>query len=181
MNPNGALGRSLAVLRWVVVGLVGASLLVPVLLTVLTSYRLVVVDGGSMEPTYAYGDVLVVETDLTSDAATAALAPGNVVVIGDAQPSYTHRVVAVRDGGGGTDGGVVATLRGDANATDDPMDVTAGDVYGTPAVHLDGALGDAVRWATSQAGRIVLGLALVAAFFVPRPRAAQPGEVRAGV
>lgn len=175
MTPGGVRGRPLAVLRLVLVGLVGASLLAPVLLTVLTSYRLVVVDGGSMEPTYAYGDVLVVETDLTADAATAALAPGNVVVIGDAHPSYTHRVVTVRD----EDGGVVATLRGDANATDDPMDVTAEDVYGTPTAHLGGTVGDVVRWATSQAGRVVLGLVLIAAFFVPKRRATQPGEVRA--
>ena len=87
---------------------------------------------GSMSPGLPAGSLLVVR-----DTAAAAVQPGDVVMVQrpDHRP-VTHRVVAVRPLTEVTDGRVALTLRGDANATDDPqpylVDRVGRMVFGIP-------------------------------------------------
>lgn len=116
--------------------------------------RMLVVDGGSMAPAYAVGDVLLVAPPTGVD-----LVVGEPVVVGDGETRYVHRVVEVD--------GERARLRGDANSAVDPGWVTQDEVTGVVAAHLPGAIAVAIVAATSLPGRIALALALVFLFLIP--------------
>lgn len=140
-----------------IVGL-AIALLVPVLLRV-TPFALRVVDGASMTPTYAVGDVLVVR----------ALRPGeprplDVVTVEHGDVSYTHRVMRIEHGR--------YVLRGDANGSEDPMTVTREQLLGTVQHHLAGLPADAVRLSTSWPGRLLLAVLLVMLLGWRRPQQA---------
>jgi signal peptidase I len=80
-------------------------------------YRIVAIEGGSMEPTLSRGDLIVVRP------APPILEPGMILVMTVGNSTVTHRVVTVN-----ADGTFVT--RGDANGVDDrwnPQDV---DVQG---------------------------------------------------
>ena len=95
-------------------------LVAPMLAPLVTGHRLVVVDGGSMAPSFDAGDVLVTAAPSGHD-----LHVGAVLVIGTHESLYTHRVVEVDRAGDETR----ARLRGDANPVPDPGWVRQGDVY----------------------------------------------------
>lgn len=134
-------------LRLVLAGLCALILLLPIG-TTLAGLRLLVVDGASMAPTYRVGDIVVIGGPTGSD-----LTIGAVVLIGDGEDRYVHRVVA-RDGD-------LATLQGDANEVADPAPVAQEDVAGVVLAHIGGTAAIVVNVTTSVAGRIALVLVLV--------------------
>ncbi|MFT4211796.1 MAG: signal peptidase I [Microbacterium sp.] len=145
--------RAISVARWVVAALVALALVVPIGISAVGA-KLLVVDGGSMSPTYLVGDVVVVTPPTGDD-----LVVGDVVMVGDDEHRYVHRVVAVGAG--------LATLKGDANDVADTAQVTQEQVDGVVAWHLGGAAGVAVAAAISVEGRIALVLVLVLLVLAP--------------
>lgn len=89
----------------------------------LTGRDSIVIGGGSMEPAIHLGSAVVI-----SPVAPTDLAVGDVVSmrIGQAQATFTHRIVAVVDR---PDGRFIRT-KGDANAEPDPSLVPASAVIG---------------------------------------------------
>ncbi len=88
--------------------------------------RLVIVESGSMAPTYPVDSLLVV-----SPVRPATLQPGDPITYVDRRAGgalVSHRVVRVLDGP--TTEGLSLVTRGDANATDDPDPVPAAAVRG---------------------------------------------------
>lgn len=120
-------GRRLAVGQWargtVVVALLGvAALLVA---SYVLGWRLLVVESGSMAPTYPIGSLTVV-TPADSDE----LAAGSSIVFVSQNGSgalVSHRVVRRVE----TDDGLAFETRGDANPAADPLLVPVRDVRGT--------------------------------------------------
>jgi len=152
--------RVLGVLRWAGIGVIALLLVLPLVPSWLGG-RLLVVDGGSMAPSYLRGDVLLIAAPTGDD-----LVLGAPVLVGDDDARYVHRVVEV-DGEGGR-----ARLRGDANATADPGWVTQDQVSGFIAGHVNGAPAVLLVAATSLPGRIALGLLLLLLLAVPALRGA---------
>lgn len=139
--------RALRVTAAVGTAIIGLVLVAPVLAPLVTGHRLIVVDGGSMSPSFDAGDVLVTAVPTGDD-----LVVGAVVVIGTPGSLYTHRVIAV-DGVGDE---ARARLQGDANAVPDPGWVGQNDVYATVLTALTGPTGHLVRAVTTMPGTIVL-------------------------
>lgn len=110
--------------------------------------RMLVVDGGSMAPTYAVGDVLFVGAPTGDD-----LVAGEPVVVGDGASRYVHRVLEVD--------GDRARLQGDANAVHDLGWVTQADVSGVVLAHVASPVAGVLVLFTSVPGRIALALALM--------------------
>jgi signal peptidase len=75
-------------------------------------YRMVVVDGISMEPAYKRGDVAIVHDGV--DPAT--LAVGNVILFRQGSLPVVHRIIAIEEGTAGR----VFTTQGDNVGTPDP-------------------------------------------------------------
>lgn len=146
-------GRVASIVRWGLIALVATVLTVPAVLPVI-GLRLLVVDGGSMSPTYRVGDIIALSPPTGDD-----LRIGTVVSIGDGSTRYVHRVVAVSDDGR-------ATLRGDANAVSDPQQVSQSDVTGVVKGHIDGLTAAVLGMITSVAGRIALALTLTSLVIV---------------
>lgn len=137
----------------VVAAIIGLVLIAPVLAPLVTGHRLIVVDGGSMSPSFGAGDVLVTVAPTGDD-----LHLGAVVVIGTRGSLYTHRVVEVEGAGENAR----ARLQGDANSVPDPGWVRQGDVYAVVLTALTGAAGFAVRAVTTVPGTIVLLVVAIA-------------------
>lgn len=93
-------------------------------------YRLYVIHTGSMTPALKPGDVVFDKPSHLGDAVldrpvpNAAIKPGEIVTfIADSHGSLvTHRIVSVTNG--------VIVTKGDANATNDPWNLTASQVVG---------------------------------------------------
>jgi signal peptidase len=86
-------------------------------------YHVIAIEGGSMEPTIARGDLIVVTP------APAAVQPGMILTLQVGRRVVTHRVVAVRP-----DGSFVT--RGDANNTNDDWGSQPVRVYGQYAFRI---------------------------------------------
>lgn len=142
------------VLAWVLLALSGCLLLAPNLAPLVTGHRLVVVDGGSMEPTMYRGDVVLTAPPVGDD-----LQVGNVVVVGAPPAGYTHRVIETT--GEGTD--KRARLQGDANDVADPHWVSQTDVTAVPVWSLSGVPAVFVRSALQPPGSLVITALLVVA------------------
>lgn len=154
--------RAWAVVRVVLVVVLALVLLVPALLPAVTGHRLVVVDGGSMSPTFEVGDVL-----LTAPPTGDDLHVGRILVVGAEGSVYTHRVVEVDADG------ARARLRGDANDVADPGWVTQEDVYAVYVSHASGAAATVVRSVTTMPGNLVL-LAIAVGLLLIGVRPARP-------
>ncbi len=146
-------------------------LVAPMLAPLVTGHRLIVVDGGSMSPSFDVGDVLVTAAPTGDD-----LQLGAVLVIGTQGSLYTHRVVEVDREGGATR----ARMQGDANPVPDPGWVRQGDVHAVVLVALTGPTGHLVRLVTTVPGTIVLLVAAIVLLLtgagdaVRRPRRRSP-------
>ncbi len=107
-------------------GAVAVPLALLLLVTSVRGDRLVVVESGSMAPTYATGSLLVV-----SPARSAEIGVGDVIAYADESRGgalVSHRVVSVLEG---DEVGARSFLtQGDANATVDPEPVGAAAVRG---------------------------------------------------
>jgi signal peptidase I len=145
--------RPARLLRLVAIAAVTLTLIAP-LVWGIWGARILVVDGGSMAPTYEVGDVLLVSAPRGDD-----LVVGDPVVIGHNENRYVHRVVEVD--------GDLAQLRGDANNTNDPGWVSQSDVSGVVSIHFSRPGAALIVAATSPEGRVALGLALVFLLLIP--------------
>lgn len=135
----------LRVARAALAALIALVLIVPALAPLVTGHRLIVVDGGSMRPTFDVGDVLVTAAPTGDD-----LAVGAILVIGRTGSLYTHRVVEVDPEQ------QRARLRGDANPVADPGWVAQSDVYAVYLDHLTGPFAQLVRAVTTLPGTLIL-------------------------
>ena len=88
-------------------------------------YKMVSITGGSMEPTIARGDLVVVRP------APSTVEPGMILVMTVGGQVVTHRVVAVNDDG-------TFVTRGDAN--------TVNDAWGSQQVQVDGQYVATIPW-----------------------------------
>lgn len=93
-----------------------------------TGYQVLVITGGSMEPTYHLGSALLLK-DLAEDEVTV----GDAVTYTSVEGTLTtHRVIATPK----RQGVQYLQTQGDANAEPDPNFVPAAAVVGTPVAHL---------------------------------------------
>lgn len=118
--PPGPSRSPLLALREILLNLAavgGAVCIVLVLLALVLDITLIMFKTGSMAPTIPAGSVAVVR-----EIPASGIDVGDVVTIDrpDALP-ITHRVTTVGDGGGEQR---VVTMKGDANASDDPAPYT---------------------------------------------------------
>lgn len=156
-----AVDRSRTVLRAVlgtarllVAAAVVALLAGPAVLTWVSGMQFVVVDGGSMEPAYTYGDVILVAPPTGED-----LVPGAVVTVRQKNGAlYTHRVISVDNG--------QAITQGDANSTPDTDPVLQADVFGAVAVHIGGPAAKLLQLTGTAPARISL-VAIIIGLFLP--------------
>ena len=157
-----------AFLTWAVASFVLAVLLAAALPLALGDTSMVV-RSGSMTPAIRTGDVVVVRPIAPTEAAI-----GDIVTFKDPAGSdrlLVHRVRAISRSG---DQFEVIT-KGDANSTQERWKVAADGTIGTVAYRVP-ALGFAVGWISSPAGRIglvivpalLLGLMLLMRIWRPR-------------
>jgi signal peptidase I len=148
--------RALSAIRWMLVAVLVAMLIVPVLWTLVTRQDFVKVDGKSMEPVYSVGDVILVGPATQSD-----FAPGHIITVrNDAGELYTHRVVTVD-----TDGN--AQLKGDGNAFEDPGTVTFSSVEGAVRHHIDQPYANAFLLLATWPARISVLVLILGLMFIP--------------
>jgi len=143
-----------------------AALAAPAAWTAATGDVVLTVTGGSMRPTYAAGDVLLVRAPDGDELARV----GTVVVAALGDRRYVHRVVEPTADG--------AWLQGDANPDRDPRPATPDAVLGTPRLHLGGGAAATWRWGQSAGGRVLLAGAALTLLLMPggtrRPGARRP-------
>lgn len=147
---------------WLALAVVAALALAMVVVPHLAGWVPLTILSGSMEPTIPTGSQVVVEP-VRGEAATAALALGDVVTVmpyPDDPTLVTHRVVARAVAGDGT---VVLTTRGDANGAADPWPLTATQVRGVVRYHIPyaGYLATALDGDQKRTGTAALAVALL--------------------
>ena len=155
-----------------VAALLGALLLsVGTALLPLTGYHATVLDGGSMEPTIHSGALVI-----TRAVPPASLQVGDVITYRrpEAQTSVTHRIVAEQV----VDGQRAFTMKGDNNATADPIGISFS--ADTPRVVLSVSYaGYALAFLHSARGMFLLNFLpaiALAIVFVLGLRARKPAE-----
>jgi signal peptidase len=117
--------------------------------------RLVVVRGHSMDPTFATGDLIVVESITAAEVGDVVSYP---ITAGHAgQAHIVHRAV------GGGPGGFVT--RGDNRTTDDPWTPSEGQIDGRVALHLAGVGKWFTGWALPILAAALAGMALTCALW----------------
>ncbi|WP_372968435.1 signal peptidase I [Microbacterium sp.] len=120
--PRRGAGRVLADgLLWVA-AIAGTACMVLVILAFTANITLIMFRTGSMSPTIPAGSVAVVQRVPAAD-----IEVGDVVTVDrEGALPVTHRVTSVAPGSGGAER--VITMRGDANAADDPYPYTVRSV-----------------------------------------------------
>jgi signal peptidase len=112
-----------------------------------TGYRVMVITGGSMEPTYHLGSAL-----LLKDVADNEVTVGDAVTYSSIEGTLTtHRVIAMPH----QRGVQYLQTQGDANAKPDPNYVNVAAVVGTPIAHLPYA-GYVTSFLFSPLGRLLV-------------------------
>lgn len=157
------------VLLWAA-AIAGTICMVLVVLALTAQITLIMFRTGSMSPTIPAGSVAVVQQVAASD-----IAVGDVVTVDrpDDLP-VTHRVTSIAPGASGEQR--VITMRGDANAADDPAPYTVESVrvvlFSVPGIAtVIVALGDPVV----LGGLTIAATALVVWAFWPRRTRGAPG------
>lgn len=111
-------GRLLGDLLLWLAAAAGAVCILLVVLALTSQISLILFRTGSMSPTIPAGSVAVVQR-----VPAERIAVGDVVTVDrDGELPVTHRVTSVEPGA--SDGERVLTMRGDANATEDPFPYT---------------------------------------------------------
>jgi signal peptidase len=118
----------------------------------LTSHQVMIVTGGSMEPTYPLGSAVVLDV---SDRTPAV---GDVITFYSTNKIITtHRVISLHDRAGG----LYLRTKGDANPGPDHDLVNVNDVMGRPGLSIP-RMGYAIDFLTSPVGKLItFGPALV--------------------
>ncbi len=114
------MSRAAKIAGYVMAAIVAIAIGVTASLSLGTGWRAYTVYGGSMEPHYAEGDLIV-----TSSSSVADVEPGQIIVFTAdwASAKYEQRVVHRVAAVGNVDGVPFAYTRGDANSVDDPQPV----------------------------------------------------------
>lgn len=153
--------------------LLGALCIVLVLLAVTMNITLIMFRTGSMAPTIPAGSVAIVQRVPAAD-----IAVGDVVTVDrSGELPVTHRVTSVS--AGSLDGTRMITMRGDANAVDDPAPYEVSSVrmvlFSIPGIaHAIAALGDPLL----LGGLTIAASLLVGWAFWPRkPRTKEQGTI----
>lgn len=148
----------LNIIRWVIVAGLIAVLVLPNAFAFITRATPIQVDGLSMSPTYAVGDIVFI-----SPATSADFVKGTVVTVrkkgGD---MYTHRIVSVA--------GERAQLKGDGNSYEDPTEIKFSDIAGAVRAHAGGLPGQVLSLLFKWPVRIFLLVFIVALTFLPLSR-----------
>lgn len=135
-----------------------------VVLSFSPNLRAYTVQGGSMQPVYNQGDLI-----LTSSASADSVRPGQIIVfVADwASEKYDHRVVHRVAAVGDIDGLPIAYTRGDANLIADPQPVDLrGDVRVVRLrIPAGGVLVDLLAGPFLAAGLATLSAGLLGAIF----------------
>lgn len=119
---RGGIGRMLGDLGLWIAAAAGVVCIVLVILAVTANITLIMFRTGSMSPTIPAGSVAVVQR---VDAAQVEI--GDVVTVDrEGELPVTHRVTSVE--AGASESERIITMRGDANATDDPFPYTVTSV-----------------------------------------------------
>jgi signal peptidase I len=146
------------VTRWVVVAALLALLVLPNALAFIARATPIEVDGLSMSPTYAIGDVVFI-----SPATSADFVKGTVVTVrnkgGD---MYTHRIVSVD--------GDKAQLKGDGNTYEDPTEIKFSDLAGAVRAHVGGLPGQVLNLLFKWPVRISFLVFILGLTFLPLGR-----------
>ncbi|PRY67847.1 signal peptidase I [Glaciihabitans tibetensis] len=142
--------------RVILLALIALVVVTPVALPSVTGTRWIVVDGGSMEPTFAVGDIVMV-----APLNARPLEVGEVVTVRrrDGQ-LYTHRITEIASAG-------AMTTRGDANTFNDRDPVSPADIAGRVTGVLTGAPAAVVRASGELPLRLALALGVLALFVLP--------------
>lgn len=119
---RGGIGRMLGDIALWAAAAAGVVCIVLVILAITANITLILFRTGSMSPTIPAGSVAVVQR---VDA--AQLRVGDVVTVDrEGELPVTHRVTSIEPGA--TDAERIITMRGDANAADDPFPYTVTSV-----------------------------------------------------
>lgn len=122
VRRRGGIGRTLGDLGLWIAAAAGAVCIVLVILAVSANITLIMFRTGSMSPTIPAGSVAVVQR---VDASQMQV--GDVVTVDrDDELPVTHRITSI--GPGATEDERIITMRGDANADDDPFPYTVTSV-----------------------------------------------------
>jgi signal peptidase I len=142
-----ATGRVAGALRWVLL-VVAALIMGGVTIASLLGFRIMIVTGGSMEPTFGPGDAVVIRP-----GGVGSIHVGDVITFRapGTHGMTTHRVTAVRT----INGTLWFQTKGDANPTTDPNLTSAGSVYGRQKMTLS-KLGRFLYFALSPLGKLAL-------------------------
>jgi signal peptidase len=116
--------------------------------------RLVVVRGHSMDPTFATGDLIVVESITAAQVGDIVSYP---IEAGKGRSHIVHRAI-----GGGPDGFVT---RGDNRETDDPWTPSNGELDGRVALHIPGVGRWLTGWVLPILAAALAGMALTCALW----------------
>ena len=136
----------------------------------LTSHRLFVVGGASMEPAIPKGSLVIVRATYP-----AALTVGDVVTYQHRGGTVTHRIAAVEEYGDAR----IFTTRGDANDAADPDAVAFDDRVGLVVAQLPIA-GYLVAFVQAYGRLLSLAVAVVIAFWALRRARSRPFPLPAG-
>jgi signal peptidase len=114
----------------------------------LLGYRLMVVTGPSMTPSFGPGDAVVIRP-----TGATGVEVGDVITYRTpgAEGLTTHRVVDIRQ----SEGGVWFETKGDANESPDPNLTSADNVYGRELMALNG-MGRPLLFAVSPLGKLAM-------------------------
>ncbi len=149
--PRRILGLMVDVVLVVMVVVVALLLVLP-----LTGRHLIVITGGSMEPTIPLGGLVLAERP----ADPAAIAVGDIVTIRLPQGTvYTHRVARIED----TSGVRLLVTKGDNNDSADAAPVPVDEVIGVARLWVPLG-GYVVTFLQTTQGRIAFFALLVALF-----------------
>ncbi|MFI8631279.1 signal peptidase I [Microbacterium sp. NPDC077663] len=154
-RPRAELLRTLSILRRGLMVLCSMLLLAPFVASVLWGARILVVEGGSMAPTFAVGDLIIL-----APPANGTLVPGTIVTVRrDDSTLYTHRIIDVN--------GTWLTTQGDANPVPDTREVTPADIVGTVSAHIGAPWSGLLQATQTLLGRVVLAAFLAALILFP--------------
>lgn len=109
-------------------------------------YRPVIVLSGSMEPEFMIGDLIFIQ-----DVDTEQLQKGDVVCYLENGAAVTHRIEEVTE----EDGETIYTTRGDANNTEDQIQVKESQIQGMYKGKKITGAGDAVMFMQSTTGMVL--------------------------
>ena len=147
----------LATGRMLLIGVILVTLIGPTVFKWVSGQQLVSVDGGSMAPTYLYGDIVLLTPPTGDDLVVDAV----VTMRDETGVVYTHRIIAVD--------GAEATTQGDANSSADVTKLVQRQVVGTVTGVVSQPVAGLLRSTESLPARLFLLAIVVGLAVLPLP------------